>query len=269
VYVLRSLRDCQALINGLAGGDRVVIAGASFIGMEAAAALRLRHKEVTIVAPEMIPFCHVLGPTIGASLMRLHERHGVQFKRGRMLRAIGRRAVQLDDGTLLPADVVLLGTGTTPHLDLATSAGVAVDDGVLVNAFLETSVSRIYAAGDNVRHPDARSGKRICVQHWTMAQRQGEIAARNILGERVWFAAIPFFWTRQYDMTVSYVGHADDYTHIQVDGSPDAGDCSASFMRDDQLLAYVSIGRDRESLRREQLLELEMCTVHDSSGGTT
>jgi 3-phenylpropionate/trans-cinnamate dioxygenase ferredoxin reductase subunit len=269
VHVLRSVRDCQALIEASAEAHRVVIVGASFIGMEAAASLRLRHKQVSVVAPEMIPFCHTFGPTIGASLMGLHERHGVQFKPGRMLRAIYRRTVLLDDGTVMRADLVLLGTGVTPRLDLAATAGVAIDDGVLVNEFLETSVSRIFAAGDNARYPYGGSGKRISVQHWTVAQRQGEIAARNILGERIPFAAVPFFRTRQYDMTVSYVGHAEDYTHIEVDGSPDSGDCSASFMNDDRLLAYVSVGRDRESLRREQQLELELGRIHDTSGDRT
>jgi 3-phenylpropionate/trans-cinnamate dioxygenase ferredoxin reductase subunit len=267
VHVLRSLCDYRALDRDLAAAHRVVIAGASFIGMETAAALRLRDKAVTVVAPEMIPFCHVLGPTIGASLMRLHERHGVRFALGRMLRSITRRTVQLDDGTMLRADVVLLGTGTTPRLAVAATAGVAIDNGVLVNEFLETNVARIYAAGDNTRVPDARSGQRISVRHWAMAQRQGEIAARNILGERVRFAAVPFFRTRQYDTTVSCVGHAEDFTHIQVDGSPDTHDCSASFMDNDRLLAYVSMGRDRQSLRREQLLEMEMCTIHENSGG--
>jgi NADPH-dependent 2,4-dienoyl-CoA reductase/sulfur reductase-like enzyme/nitrite reductase/ring-hydroxylating ferredoxin subunit len=266
VHVLRSLRDCQALIAAVAAAHRVVVIGASFTGMEAAAALRHRHKEVTVVAPEMIPFCQVLGPTIGASLMRLHQRQGVQFKLGRMLRSINQRTVLLDDGTALRADVVLLGIGVTPPLELAVSAGLAIDHGVLVDEFLETSLSRIYAVGDIARYPDARNGRRVCVRSWSMAQRQGETAARNILGERVPFAAVPFFRTRQYHTTVSYVGHAEDYTHIQVDGSPDAGDCSASFMNDDQLLAYVSIGRDRESLLKEAQLERELCTSVTSGG---
>jgi NADPH-dependent 2,4-dienoyl-CoA reductase/sulfur reductase-like enzyme/nitrite reductase/ring-hydroxylating ferredoxin subunit len=255
VRVLRTLRDCEALIRVVNQSKRIVIAGAGFIGMEAAAALRQRDKAVTLVAPEMIPLCHVLGPTIGGSLMRLHQQHGVQFKLGRSLLAINERAVLLDDRTILPADAVLLATGVTPQLDIADSAGLNIDHGVVVDEYMATSVRGVYAVGDIARYPDPRSGDRIRLGHWMVAQRQGEVAARNILGERVRLDAVPFFSTRQYDVTVSCVGHAEDYTHIQVVGSPESGSCSAWFMNGRQLHAHVSIGRERESLKVERQLE--------------
>jgi 3-phenylpropionate/trans-cinnamate dioxygenase ferredoxin reductase subunit len=255
VHVLRSLADCRALIAALEAARKVVIAGASFIGMEAAAALRKRNIDVTIVAPELIPFTQVLGPTIGASLLHLHERHGVKFQLGRTLKAIKPSHVVLDDRSMLHADVVLLGIGVRPQLELAQTAGIETDRGVLVNQYLETSVPDIYAAGDIARFPDVRTGQLIRIEHWVVAQRQGEIVARNLLGERVPYVSVPFFWTQQYDTVVNYVGHAEDFTHIKVDGSPDAGDCGVSFMANDQLLAHVTIGRDRESLQMERKLE--------------
>ena len=254
VHVLRTLKDCRALIAAIDPGTKVVIAGASFIGMEAAAALRQRKANVSVVAPELIPFAKVLGPTIGAALMKLHEQNGVQFHMGRMLNAIGKSDVMLDDGSALPAEVVLLGIGVKPDLTLAQTAGVAIDAGVVVNEYLETSVPRIYAAGDIARYPDKRSGRHVRIEHWVVAQRQGMTAACNVLGLQQPFVNVPFFWTQQYDTSVSYVGHAPDYTHIQVDGVPESGDCSASFMNNNELLAYVSIGRDYQSLEVESEL---------------
>ncbi|HET9440378.1 MAG TPA: FAD-dependent oxidoreductase [Longimicrobiales bacterium] len=256
VHVLRTVRDCRALIAGATARTEVVIAGASFIGMEAAAALRQRKVEVTIVAPEMIPFSKILGPTIGGALVRLHEQHGVRFRLGKMLRAIERDHVVLDDGTAIKADLVLLGIGVRPRVEIAQSAGIEVDRGIVVNEQLETSAPGVYAVGDVARYPDARSGRPIRIEHWVVAQRQGQVAAANILGAGIRFTSVPFFWTQQYDMTVNYVGHAEDWTHINVDGSPEERDCAASFMDGERLLAYVSIGRDRESLEAERKLEL-------------
>jgi NADPH-dependent 2,4-dienoyl-CoA reductase/sulfur reductase-like enzyme/nitrite reductase/ring-hydroxylating ferredoxin subunit len=255
VHVLRTLADCKALIASVSDRKHVVIAGASFIGMEAAAALRQRELEVTVVAPEPIPFGRVLGPEIGTALQRLHERHGVQFKLGHTLAAIEADRVTLDDGTQMLADVVLLGIGVQPRVEIAQAAGVVIDRGVVVNEFMETSVRGIYAAGDVARFPDARTGRPIRIEHWIVAQRQGDVVARNLLGQRVRYSSVPFFWTVQYDVTVSYVGHAEDFTHTKIDGSPEAGDCAVSFMNGDQLLACATIGRDRESLEVERQLE--------------
>ena len=254
VHVLRTLADCRKLIEALEHAKRVVIAGASFIGMEAAAAMRAREVEVTVVAPEKIPFSQVLGPTIGGSLKQLHEQHGVTFKLGRSVHAISEHVVMLDDGAELPADVVLLAVGVRPRLEIAAAAGLTIDRGVLVNEYLESSVPGIYAVGDIARFPHPDSGANIRVEHWVVAQRQGAVAARNILGWRERYASVPFFWTSQYERTVNYVGHVEDWTHIQVDGSPET-DCAVSFMDGDRLLAYVTIGRDRESLKMERELE--------------
>lgn len=256
VHVLRSVADCKSLIAALEPGKRVLIAGASFIGLEAAASLRNREADVTVVAPEKIPFAQVLGPTIGGALHELHKKHGVRFKLGRKLSEVRADSVVLDDNSIEPADVVLLAVGVKPDVRLAESAGIETKGGVLVNEYLETSVPRIYAAGDIARYPDPYSGRPVRIEHWVVAQRQGRAAAANILGLRQPFTSVPFFWTTQYDMTINYVGHAEDFSHIQVDGSPQNGDFSAAFMSGDKLLAFVSVGRDRESLKVERELEL-------------
>lgn len=256
VHVLRTWEDCRRLMHATHHGTPVVIAGASFIAMETAAALRQRGAVVDVVAPELIPFAQVLGSTLGAALMKLHEQHGVRFHMGKKLQAVGEGHVVLDDGTSIAADVVLLGIGVRPDLSLAESAGIAAVGGVLANEYLETSAPGVYAAGDIARYP--YRGQHVRIEHWVVAQRQGQAAARNMLGHQVPFTAIPFFWTQQYDISVSYVGHATDFTHITVDGDPASGDFAARFMNDDDMLAYVSIGRDYESLQVEKEMHVEL-----------
>jgi apoptosis-inducing factor 3 len=177
----------------------------------------------------------------------------VQFKLGRKLAAIEAEHVVLDDGTTARADVVLLGIGVLPDVALAEAAGIETDRGVLVNEYMETSIANIYAAGDIARYPDAATGARVRIEHWVVAQRQGQAVARNILRQRSAFTRPAFFWTRQYDRTVCYVGHAEDYTTIREDGSGD--DYAAALLKGEQLLALITIGRDRESLRTERALE--------------
>jgi apoptosis-inducing factor 3 len=254
VHVLRTLADCRALIEKSKSTQRVLIAGASFIGMEAAASLRHRGMHVTIAAPELVPFSQVLGPTIGTAMKKLHEEHGVEFRLGHTVEKITRNAVTLDDGSTVDADLVLLGIGVRPDLSLPRDAGLTVDRGVVVDEFLQTGIPGIYAAGDIAQFRDTRSGEDVRIEHWVVAQRQGAAVAANILGPRAPFTSVPFFWTTQYDVTVNYVGHATDWTHIVVDGSPEARDCGVAFMSGDTLLAYVTIGRDLESLEMERKL---------------
>jgi NADPH-dependent 2,4-dienoyl-CoA reductase/sulfur reductase-like enzyme/nitrite reductase/ring-hydroxylating ferredoxin subunit len=255
VHVLRSLGDCRALIQEAGTARRAVIAGASFIAMEAASALGARGLEVTVVAPEAVPFARTLGAELGAFLRSLHESNGVRFQLGRTLREIRPDRVVLDEGSEIEADLVLLGVGVRPVLQLAEAAGLNVDDGIVVDEYLQTSVPDVYAAGDVARYPDAASGQSIRIEHWVVAQRQGQTAARNLLGQRQAFASVPFFWTQQYDVSISYVGHASAWEEAVVKGDPSLRDCRVEYVTGGELLALATIGRDQESLRTEAELE--------------
>ncbi len=265
VRTLRTLADSRGLIEAAAGARRAVVLGASFIGLETAASLRARGLAVDVVAPETLPLERVMGAELGSFVKALHEEHGVVFHLGRKPREIGRSVVTLEDGTSLPADLVVMGVGVTPSTSLAERAGLAVERGILVDAYLRTSDPALFAAGDAARYPDPRSGHRIRIEHWVVAQRQGQTAARNMLGARERFEAVPFFWSAHYDVTIAYVGHAEGWDAVEIDGSLGARDATVTYRRDGRTLAVATVGRDRVSL----LAEMEMeGTRTESEGGS-
>jgi NADPH-dependent 2,4-dienoyl-CoA reductase/sulfur reductase-like enzyme len=255
VRTLRSLADCRDIIARATAARRAVVVGSSFIGLEVAAALRHREIEVHIVAPEVRPLERILGAKMGDFIRSLHETHGVVFHLGHTVSAIEDRRVRLDDGSPIDADLVLAGIGVRPRTELAENAGLAVDHGVLVNEYLETSAPGIFAAGDIARWPDPYSGERLRIEHWVVAERQGQTAARNMLGRRERFAKPPFFWTQHYDVAIDYVGHATSWDRIEQDGDPAAYDVSLKFQKNGHTLAVATIFRGRTSLEAELAME--------------
>lgn len=257
VRYLRSLDDSRALIAAAAAARRAVVIGAGFIGLEVAASLRARGLPVDVVTPEARPMERILGAEIGDLARAVHEEHGVVFHLGRSAARIDEDGVTLSDGTRLAADLVVVGIGVRPAIGLAQEAGLAIDRGVLVDEHLRTSAPGVFAAGDIARWPDRLTGERIRVEHWVVAQRQGQTAARNMLGLGERFTATPFFWSQHYDMTLSYAGHAESWDRMTVEGQIASRDFMASYWRGTQRLAVASVGRDQDSL----LAELEMEAV--------
>jgi NADPH-dependent 2,4-dienoyl-CoA reductase/sulfur reductase-like enzyme/nitrite reductase/ring-hydroxylating ferredoxin subunit len=255
VHVLRSFADSQAIIASAQAARRAVVMGASFIGLEVAASLRHRDLEVHVVAPEAQPMERVLGPQFAALVRTLHDEHGVRFHLGDSATAIEGRTVVLKSGVRIDADLVVAGIGVRPRLALAEAAGLKVDRGVLVDEYLETSCPGIFAAGDIVRWPDPISGDRIRVEHWVVATRQGQAAARNMLGRREPFREAPFFWSQHYDVPINYVGHAESHDDIQAEGDIAGRNGLVRFRRNGKALAVVSVYRDRDSLEAEVAME--------------
>lgn len=252
---LRTFADARVIIEKAAAAKRVVIVGAGFIGLEVAASLRARGIEVHVVGIEKVPMARILGEPAGRFIQGIHESHEVRFHLGNSVGRMDGGTVTLSDGSTIDADFLILGVGVRPATALAEKAGLAVDRGVLVDQYLETSAPGVFAAGDIARWPDPHSGGRIRVEHWVVAQRQGRTAALNILGWGEKFAAVPFFWSQHYDLTINYVGHAEQWDAADLDGSFDSRDFSISYRRGRQLLALATVARDRQSLATEHAME--------------
>jgi apoptosis-inducing factor 3 len=255
VHTLRSFSDSRAIIAAARSAKKAVVIGASFIGLEVAASLRARDIDVHVVAPEKRPLEKVFGPQIGDFVRALHEEHGVHFHLENGVTAIGDRDVTLKSGGALAADLVVIGVGVRPRLALAERAGLAIDRGVRVNEYMETSVPGIFAAGDIARWPDRISGSPIRVEHWVVAERQGQTAALNMLGERTALTLAPFFWSQHYDVPINYVGHAEAWDEIAIDGDVRQRNCVVRYKSGGKVLAVASIYRDLDSLKAALTME--------------
>jgi len=255
VFTLRTLPETRGILERTVKGRPAVVIGASFIGLEAAASLRARGMDVAVVAPDARPLERILGPELGDFVRALHEEHGVTFHLGRKPASITARDVTLDDGTKLAADLVVMGVGVRPVTALAESAGLKVDKGVVVDEFLRTSAPDVYAAGDIARYPVAGGSQRI--EHWVVAQQQGQTAARNMLGRNERFHTVPFFWSQHYDVQINYVGHAERWDAIQIAGSIASRDATVAYRAGGRIVAVATVGRDRPSLHAEEAFALD------------
>jgi NADPH-dependent 2,4-dienoyl-CoA reductase/sulfur reductase-like enzyme/nitrite reductase/ring-hydroxylating ferredoxin subunit len=259
IAYLRTLGDCRAIIGKLGTAKTAVVIGASFIGLEVAASLVTRGLKVSVIAPETLPLERVLGTELGTLVRSVHEQQGVTFCLGRKVTAIDDKQVILDDGTRVDADLVVAGVGVRPDLQLAEAAGLRLDDGLAVNEFLETSASGVFAAGDVARWPDAYSDLRLRIEHWVVAERQGQVVARNMLGARDRFDDIPFFWSAHYDkLSIQYTGHVERWDETRIEGDVMKMDCAVSYIVGGRRRAMATINRDRKNLQTEVELETEL-----------
>ena len=252
VFKLRSLSDARAIVAACANAKTVALVGAGFIGMEAAAALRARGLGVHVIAPDAIPMERVLGPELGRFVTALHRDNGVVFHLQSTATAFDGRSLVLHDGSRIDADIVIVGAGVSPRTQLAAAAGMRVEDGIVVDAFLQATAPDHYAAGDVARYPHADGLERV--EHWVHAQRQGQVAAANMLGARQAFTDVPFFWTHHYGLELRYTGHGKDWDEVRTDGGLPERDYMARFYRKGRLVAAVSVGRDLENLETEAAL---------------
>ena len=253
VHVLHTLADADAIVAAAESAQRAVVVGASFIGLEVAASLVKRKLEVAVIAPDEVPFAQVMGDAVGRMIRGVHEEQGVTFHLGREAESFDGKAVTLDDGTRVEADLVVLGVGVSPRTSLAGDAGLALaaDDaggGIAVNERLETSVPGIYAVGDVASYPDARLGRRIRVEHWVHAQRQGQHVARLLMGEAADYTDIPFFWTAHYDTGLRYLGHSSGKAEQTVEGSIEGKDFVVHFGAGGKDEAVTTCNRDPAAL---------------------
>jgi apoptosis-inducing factor 3 len=262
IHHLRSLSDSRRIIRVAERSSRAVVLGTSFIGLEVAAALRSRGLDVHVVGPDVLPLGRILGPELGAFIQNLHQEHGVVFHMGHTAQEWSARGVMLDDGTCLPADLVVAGIGVRPNLQLAMRSGVATDRGILVDDKLETSAPGVFAAGDVARWVDPRSSDRVRIEHWVVAQRMGQTAARNMLGGHESFDAVPFFWSQHYDVPIAYVGYAGQWDDAVLEGDLAVRDCAVSYYRDGRIMARATIYRDSQSLTTERSMERELVPTH-------
>ena len=255
VYRLRTLADSRSIIARAREVGSCAVVGSSFIGLEVAASLRQRGLEVSVIGAESAPLAKVLGEELGLFIQKLHEQHGVRFFLNTKPSAIRDDRVEFGDGQSVDAKLVVLGVGISPRTSLAEAAGMKVENGVIVDETLRAGAPDVFAAGDVARFPVFVSGEQGRIEHWVVAERQGQAVARSMLGIGGAFRDTPFFWSQHYDVTVSYVGHAPSWDDCEIRGDLDKHDACAIYRRKGKVLAVATIGRDRVSLRIEAAME--------------
>ena len=258
VYSLRSVGDADRLRAEMRPGRAAGVAGMGFIGCEVEASLRHEGVVVTAIDPGAAPLARIVGEEIGATLATLHQSYGVRTMFGDSAAAIegnGRvEAVITKAGVRIPCDLVVIGIGVEPTIDFLSGSGVRVDNGVVVDEYCSTNVASIHAAGDVANHYHPVFGRHIRVEHWQNAMRQGAHAARNMLGERVPYDEIPWFWSDQYDANIQYAGHHTSYEELVVRGRLDGSSFTAFYMNRGVIAAVIGLNSAREVRRAMPLI---------------
>jgi 3-phenylpropionate/trans-cinnamate dioxygenase ferredoxin reductase subunit len=245
VHYLRTLADCDALRDRLQIGGRVVVVGGGWIGSEFAASARQRGLEVTVIDPSPLPLERIFGAEIGAFYRDVHRDHGVELLLGEGVEAFeGEHAVtrvRTTTGRAIECDFVLVGIGVTPRAELASGAGLEIDNGILVDEKLQTSMPGVFAAGDVAHALHPFYGERLRVEHWSNALNQGKAAAHAMLGEPVSYDRIPYFFSDQYDVGMEYSGHAPQWDEVVFRGDPADGEFIAFWLHDGRVLAGMNV----------------------------
>jgi 3-phenylpropionate/trans-cinnamate dioxygenase ferredoxin reductase subunit len=283
VHYLRTVADADALRARFDRGGALVVVGAGWIGAEVAASARQSGLDVTVVEPASVPLERVLGPEVGAIYRDIHADHGVRMLLGTGVEAFeGDTAVErvrTSDGREIPCDLVVVGIGVTPRTALAEQAGITTGDGVLVDEHLQTSAPGVFAAGDiaNAHHPFY--GERIRVEHWANALNQGPLAARSMLGQRVAYDRLPYFFSDQYEVGMEYTGFARTWDRVVLRGDPASREFLAFWLTGDRILAGMNVGiwdvtepiqrliRDRVAVADSRLADPDIALEHLAAEG--
>jgi NADPH-dependent 2,4-dienoyl-CoA reductase/sulfur reductase-like enzyme/nitrite reductase/ring-hydroxylating ferredoxin subunit len=259
VFVLRSFDSADSIIAGAEGSKNAIVIGGSFIAMEAAFSLRERGLNVTVVAPDKVPLERTMGPEIGRLFQSVHESGGVEFRLGEHIASLQGetkvRGVKLASGDTLNADLVVVGIGVSPATAFLNGVEKQKDGSVAVDEYLSLG-NDVFAAGDIASFIDPRSGERTRIEHWRTALQQGRTAAKNMLGQRAPYEAVPFFWTTQFDVTLNYVGHAVGWDRIEYRGDVEKKDFLAFYIKDEKITAVAGMNRDRELAEWEEKFRL-------------
>lgn len=256
IFTIRQPEDTTAILTAVKDAQKAVVIGSSFIGMEAAASLIQQGLEVTVISPSDVPFKKVLGDELGKMFQKLHEKNGVTFKFGTKATEFKGtnqvETVMLEDGAEIPTDLVIVGIGVQPNTSYLQGIKLNEKDrSIPVNEYLQTEIHDIYAAGDIASFPYAPMGKSTRIEHWRLAAQQGRIAAENMLhqytSDRVNASElVPFFWSGQYDLKLRYVGHAEQWDEVYLDGDLDSPEFLAFYLQGDRVMAVAGVNRDKE-----------------------
>ncbi|MDY7020881.1 MAG: FAD-dependent oxidoreductase [Cyanobacteriota bacterium] len=261
IFTLHQPNDVEQILEAAESSKNVVILGSSFIGMEAAASLKQQGLSVTVISPDSVPFEKILGEEVGKMFQNLHEKQGVSFHFGtKATQFEGNGKVEtaiLENGEKISADLVIVGVGVEPVTDFLSGVNINdKDNSVIVDEYLQAA-ENIYAAGDIARFPYAPIGELTRIEHWRLAAQHGRIAAYNMMGNKVRFVGIPFFWSGQFDLKLRYAGHAKEWDEILFDGDVNSQEFLAFYIKDNQVLAVAGCGRDCDIAAITELMRLQ------------
>ena len=253
-YTIRHTNDLKMLLEAADKAQSAVIVGTSFIGLEAAAALRQKGLRVTVVGPEQLPFAKKFGEPVAKALKAFHESKGTQFHVGVDIIDLGDHGVQIQSKTspqntgVVPADLVVLGVGVSPELNFAHDLEVAEKGGIAVGPDLRAA-DGVWVAGDIASVDGTR------IEHWRLAEQHGKLAAQQMLGSNKNYEGVPFFWTFHYDKRLGYLGHANEWDEIIYDGSVEALTFIAYYVKDSKVAAVLSCGRDTDTATLAEIMK--------------